>query len=555
MKKLLAILLTLAMFATMIPVLTVGVSAEAPTYNDTWANHYDLSWFTTRKEALGANDTASNFIQLTTTENEEEVTYYYQVLGCAATNYFIDTAEELAGLAKLVNSATKFDTSGVATILKNCTIYVTADITLTGKNWVPIGNTFEHCFGANVIGSKGSTAETIKATHEAVTITGMNVVVGTVSYSVGSSNYTGNANGFIGNLIGGSLENFNFVSAYVTANGMRTGGVIGQCNDSTVRNISSDAVVTLTNPNNGNGWDVAGGIIGAAYSNTGMTVSDCIFTGSIDNTKAGGDVVGGIVAVSERALTVDNCEVTSDSIKVGTTNEGSNYGCGGVVGVLRNGDKSNATFTVSNCTVDADLTDGKGRTGGIVGAIWKDNEVVTISNNSYTGTLTATKTSVAPIVGHTDTKLSLSDCENNGTVVNADSVTQLKFGQGTYTDGVVTSLSAQKSTLEGVKAVRVVAQVKADALTGAGFDFVVSYKDAETEETVTTKINSVELTKAFEAIYVDGTETAAAEGYVWVAFVLNNITADSVTISAVANATYTDSTVYGTVGSATIPLA
>jgi hypothetical protein len=151
--------------------------------------------------------------------------------------------------------------------------------------------------------------------------------------------------------------------------------------------------------------------------------------------------------------------------------------------------------------------------------------------------------------------LNVSNCTNNGTVVNADSVTQLKFGQGTYTDGVVTSLSAQKSTLEGVKAVRVVAQVKAEALTGAGFDFVVSYKDAETEETVTTKVNSVELTKAFEAIYVDGTETAAAEGYVWVAFVLNNITADSVTISAVANATYTDSTVYGTVGSATIPLA
>lgn len=543
MKKLLAILLTLAMFATMIPVLTVGVSAEAPTYNDTWADHYDLSWITP-SQTSSAN---------TVTVGDK----YYQVKGYAAETVFeIKDAADLAGLAYLSNMSKTSDNAthessnnfGTDAWFYGCVFYLTGEnYDLSGHYWNPIGNCFNYRFGGQLIGSKGKT----DGTGGKITIS--NMVVNRLDTNANTPS------GLVGAMCGGAIKNMDMVGAYITAACSRIGSFAGQFNAGVAENLSSNAVLKLTDPSKGgNAWDVAGGIIGCAYGYKDMSITNCHFTGTIDNTVAGGDVAGGILGVSQIDMKIENCTVTSDFIKVGVGNDGSQYACGGIVGILRNGNDANASesrFSVTGCTVTADLTDGKGRTGGIVGSIWADKEVVNIADCSYTGTLTATKTPVAPIVGHTDTKLSLSDCENNGTVENADSVTQLKFGQGTYTDGVVTSLNAQKSTLEGVKAVRVVAQVKAEALTGAGFDFVVSYKDAETEETVTTKVNSVELTKAFEAIYVDGTETAAAEGYVWVAFVLNNITADSVTISAVANATYTDSTVYGTVGSATIALA
>lgn len=543
MKKLLAILLTLAMFATMIPVLAVGVSAEAPTYTDTWANHYDLSWITAT-ETSSAN---------TVTIGDK----YYQVKGYTAGTVFeIKDAADLAGLSYLSNMSQTSDNTthassnnfGTDAWFYGCVFYLTGETyDLSGHYWNPIGNCFNYSFGGQLIGSKAKT----DGTGEAITISNM-----TVSRLDTDKN---SPSGLVGSMRGGAIKNMKLVDAYITVACSRVGSFVGQFNASVAENLSSDATIKLTDPSKGgNAWDVAGGIIGCAFGNEGMSISNCTFTGTIDNSIAGCDVVGGILGVSERDMKIENCKVTSDFIKVGVGNDASQYACGGIVGILRNGnhnDSPNGRFSVIGCTVTANLTDGKGRIGGIVGSIWADKEAITISDCEYTGVVTpATDTTVGVIVGHTDATVNITNCKNNGTVVSNNSLVQLKFRQGIYspTEELVTSLSAQKSTLEGDNSVRVVAQVKGDAWTGAGFDFVVSYSGEDGEKV--SQIASVSVTSCYESIYVDGTATAADEGYYWVAFVLKGITADSITVTAVANATNSEGTVYGSVGSATITL-
>ena len=361
--------------------------------------------------------------------------------------------------------------------------------------------------------------------------------------------------GLVGAKAGGSIENINLTNAYITTAGFRVGSFAGQFNNATIKNCSSDATIVTTGERSDNVWDACGGIVGCTYSGTnGVTIQNCTFTGTIDSK---GEIAGGLVGTTEGNTTVSGCTVNSDKIATAATsgNQGNNpsrVGVGGIAGVMRGG------ITASSTTVKATIVCNNSATtnyaGGLLGCLHSN---ATLTDCSFEGTVQTNNSrgflgqgangGTANSNAGMGWNLTLINCENKGTVTvtNANTLTQLRFQKGIYDDSVVTSLGVQKSTISN--AVRVVAQVKADALTGAGFDFIVSYKNAQ-DETVTTSINQIDVTKAFTSIIVAENEQAAKEGYVWVAFVLKDIDSASITISAVASAKYESTTVYGTVG-------
>lgn len=108
MKKFISILLTLAMLAGMIPVFTVIGSAEGETA-DAWdGTSYDVTWCDTDDSGVEVDGVK------------------YKVTGyTAGKEYNLSTPEQLAGLAKLVNSY-KNDS------FTNVTVNLTADIDLGG---------------------------------------------------------------------------------------------------------------------------------------------------------------------------------------------------------------------------------------------------------------------------------------------------------------------------------------------------------------------------------------------------------------------------------------
>ncbi|WP_075318171.1 GLUG motif-containing protein [Bacteroides togonis] len=211
-----------------------------------------------------------------------------------ATEFQIATAEQLAGLAKLVNAGYTFEGK---------TIKLTADILLNntegwenwGSNapansWTPIGNSWENQFTGTLDGD-GYSVSGIYINSEAD-------IQGLVGY-LGS---------------GGALQNLGVKASYIK--GVNSvGGLCGR-NDGTVTNCYNAGSVTGTGSN-------VGGLCGQNYA----TVTNCYNTGSV----AGNRYVGGLCGWNY--VTVTNC-YNSGSVE-------GNYSVGGVCG--------NSWGNVTNC--------------------------------------------------------------------------------------------------------------------------------------------------------------------------------------------------------------
>ena len=376
MKKLISILLTLAMFAAMIPVMAIGASA-ANTGAWTDAGNYDLSWIT--PESASSADTV-------TVDGK-----YYKVKGHAAsTAYEIKDTADLAGLALLSNAATtsdgkehkSTDNSGNDAWFKDCVFYITGDIDLAGHDWNPIGNCFNYRFGGEVIGSKG------KADGTGTQIAIKNMTINR------PNNTTQDATGFIGTMCGGAVRNIKFENTSVTVKCFRTGSVVGQCNVSVVENVSSDATVTVTDGNTNNGWDIAAGIIGACWG--GNTFENLTFTGKLQNGSVSGDATGGILGAGESNgvdTLIKNCIVVSESINGGVAADATATGHGGIIGTARH------LITIENCYVWANISTANPRVGGLVGAAWNG---ITINNSQFDGMVMADGDHRGAFVGYSN---------------------------------------------------------------------------------------------------------------------------------------------------------
>ena len=234
MKKTIALILTVVMLMACVP--TVIVSATPTAYNGT----PDESWYTDEVKE-------SKTVTLT-------------------------TAEQLAGLASLVNNGTTFEgytiKLGADIVINDYTkaeleAYAVDGTIPAGKSapttWIPIGNGSAHFYG--VFNGQG---HTIKGAYS-------------------SSTESGHHNlGIFGSIASGAIQNLIVTDTYFCGD-LNIGGVVGMMGviGATVNSVYCDATVKATSLS-GAKKGYAGGIVGAAYT-SGATFKDCVFVGEADS--------------------------------------------------------------------------------------------------------------------------------------------------------------------------------------------------------------------------------------------------------------------------------
>ena len=282
-KKLLSLLLALCLVMALVP-----MTAFAADTMDTWDGTADTSWYDENK-----------------------------------TEFHLQTAEQLAGMAKLVNDNTAN--------FKDKTVYLDNDLDLGGHEWISIGN------GANTAGGSfqgifdgqshvvynlyrnglfgaiyNATVQNLGIENADIVIPmndtstyGKGILVDWMTYSTIKNCYT------TGSITGGS-----YIEKFI-------GGIAGFLNgNNSISQCYSTAAIT----GNYDGeyyaeqegglepmdcWDSLGGIVGASYTGQ-VTISDCWFGGEIvvNSIQA---PVGGIIGFGQ-GVSMVNCLVATKGI-------------------------------------------------------------------------------------------------------------------------------------------------------------------------------------------------------------------------------------------------
>ena len=343
MKRFLSVLLILAMLVCTIPAFAVLATAEGET--TAWdGTSYDVSWC----------DTSDGGVEIDGTK--------YKVTGYTAAEaktYEISTAEQLAGLAKLVNANNKGDS------FANVTVSLTADVDLGGKLWTMIGKngtTFSGtcAFAGSFVGKKAD---------------GSNAVISNLTVKDGSTSQV--CVGLFGLYRGPLMANLTLKNAVIESGYGRTGSFVGTAGVAAkFSNLTSDAKITMT-ATTAWGWTCAGGLVGTSYNATdgiGNLFENCVFTGAIgckdSTTKM--ETFGGIVGISEGVATFKSCIVTGtiSGATAGVADANGTHGVGGILGAAR-WTASKAAIVMENCYVSATLA-GYQRVGGFIGSLFSN---------------------------------------------------------------------------------------------------------------------------------------------------------------------------------------
>ena len=332
----------------------------------------------------------------------------------------IDSAADLAGLAKLVNDGTNF--SGK-------TVKLTANIDLAGKDWSSIGNgtrsgssytgyAFKGTFDGNgktISGLKISEVLSDDGVDNAIGLFGVvdggtvkDLTLTGVDINVSGGECVG---GFIGLMVNEATASSLTMG---TANGTDTitavrglGGIVGRMTiRGTIENCVNYANIS------GSGANV-GGIAGAAYYTavgSEMTISNCDNYGTITCTAG---VTGGIVGFS--AAKVIECENTANV-------SGNGISIGGIVGEQQNAGNIESCINSGNVTNGNTITtEGGGYgTGGIVGWVrysgaqgdYARKEVIKITGSNNSGNVTSGSIGAGGIIGMAYHAVDIENCEN-----------------------------------------------------------------------------------------------------------------------------------------------
>ena len=303
-KRMTSLLLVLAMCFAMLP--TAAFAAEntqEPTEPqepqetqdaETWGDKADTSWYVHETES----------------------------------EYHITTAEQLAGLAKLVNDKT------ASVSFEGKTIYLDNDLDLSGCQWTPIGNgsNFDRYFAGTFDGQYHKIMNLRHSyTGDELIRNGLFGVVsdgGTLkNLLVIDADIDSNDGSLIAGILadwvnGGTVENC-YTSGKIENNvGSKfVGGLIGQCTWSTqVKGCGSDATVISTESNEDD-VDTVGGLIGQwENSADSSSITDCWFGGSVSCNNIY-SAVGGILGANfenfsgnKPGVIIKNCIVATKNI-------------------------------------------------------------------------------------------------------------------------------------------------------------------------------------------------------------------------------------------------
>lgn len=289
-KRIGSLLLILALCFTLLP--TAAFAADS---TDAWGDTADTSWYTDHE---------------------------------ADTEYCITTAEQLAGLAQLVNNKT------ASVSFEGKTIYLDNDLDLSGYQWTPIGNgsNFGRYFAGTFDGQYHKIMNLLHhSTGDELIRNGLFGVVsdgGTLkNLLVIDADIASNDGSLLAGILadwvdGGTVENC-YTSGKIENNvgDKMVGGLIGQCTGSTqVKGCGSDATVISTESDEDH-VDTVGGLIGQwENSADSSSITDCWFGGSVSCNNIY-SAVGGILGANfenfsgnKPGVIIKNCMVTTKNI-------------------------------------------------------------------------------------------------------------------------------------------------------------------------------------------------------------------------------------------------
>ena len=290
-KKLLSLLLALCLVMALVP---MSAFAEG-TSVDNWDGTADTSWYTDHE---------------------------------ADTEYRITTAEQLAGLAQLVNDKT------ASVSFEGKTIYLDNDLDLSGYQWTPIGigSNFAQYFAGTFDGQYHKIMNLHHhSTGDELIRNGLFGVVsdgGTLkNLLVIDADIASNDGSLLAGILadwvdGGTVENC-YTSGKIENNvgDKMVGGLIGQCTGSTqVKGCASDATVISTESDEDH-VDTVGGLIGQwENSADSSSITDCWFGGSVSCNNIY-SAVGGILGANfenfsgnKPGVIIKNCMVATKNI-------------------------------------------------------------------------------------------------------------------------------------------------------------------------------------------------------------------------------------------------
>ena len=289
-KRIGSLLLILALCFTLLP--TAAFAADS---TDAWGDTADTSWYTDHE---------------------------------ADTEYRITTAEQLAGLAQLVNNKT------ASVSFEGKTIYLDNDLDLSGYQWTPIGNgsNFGRYFAGTFDGQYHKIMNLLHhSTGDELIRNGLFGVVsdgGTLkNLLVIDADIASNDGSLLAGILadwvdGGTVENC-YTSGKIENNvgDKMVGGLIGQCTGSTqVKGCGSDATVISTESDEDH-VDTVGGLIGQwENSADSSSITDCWFGGSVSCNNIY-SAVGGILGANfenfsgnKPGVIIKNCMVATKNI-------------------------------------------------------------------------------------------------------------------------------------------------------------------------------------------------------------------------------------------------
>ena len=357
------------------------------------------------------------------------------------TEFTLTTAEQLAGLAKLVNEGITFD---------GITVKLDTDITLTGHGWTPIGDSgrvdpeesiesihlFKGVFdgqGHRIIGlSAGEDYTTQAVNSEGAYTFGLfgfvydatirNIVLEDVNIDLGATGATScdSAGSVAGYGLGDTIiEDITVINGAIISTDA-TGGIIGRYYGDTIRIVdcSCDVVVSSTDSEGGK----AGGIIGITAYVSSAQLDNCDVTGTMSGVYAGG-IIG--IANSSTAGCVQSftgCDVSDSQIQASLI-------AGGIAGRGSIG-VSITECSVSNSTVSttSDAVSDQGTAGGIMGAQGGSDNTVTVKDCEVLG-------------------CTVNAEENAGGMIGSTIGPSVTIEGGTVSDSMITAVGDERGTI------------------------------------------------------------------------------------------------------------
>jgi len=299
--------------------------------------------FTVRASAEGCNSKTAGFTITITAAGASEPfaggtgtpkTAWYTA-NTSASAFTINDADDLAGLAQLVNGGNRFSNKTInlgANI--DLDIYKTGTTFNSGYGWIPIGGLFytEETF-LGVFDGGGKTITNLSINH--------------------AKDYQG-LFGLVGS--GGMVKNLKLTNVNITGYKF-VGGVAGSNSDptddgGTIQNCSVEGSIAGV-------WDV-GGVAGENYGGIILNCSSSGECSGIDNGDANGEI-GGIAGYNSGYIT--NCYSTNNCSGVLST--------GGLVGINDN------DGTIENCYASGNVI-SENCSGGLIGDFYVEG---TVKNN------------------------------------------------------------------------------------------------------------------------------------------------------------------------------